>query len=220
MACEERQAHTRTKLASLASLTPRQPSRRLLGYSFILSSLRHHGLHRLQRRLRAARKLCYTAKDAIRSHTTVEDESPDQMTELAQIDLPEIDAASLKPETTADDLEASTQKAGVAILKTLLQAQLEEVDAELTQKTRQAFPPQTFEAEGFATIEAVTRFGTLHLRRQVLSRKNGPHLIPANAFLPSHEGILITRGVQEWARLLPQKLPFASVARLLGWPAQ
>lgn len=69
-------------------------------------------------------------------------------------------------------------------------------------------------------MEAVTRFGTLHLRRQVLSRKDGSHLIPANAFLPSHEGILITRGVQEWACLLPQELPFASVARLLGWQAQ
>jgi hypothetical protein len=69
-------------------------------------------------------------------------------------------------------------------------------------------------------LEAVTRFGTLHLRRQVLSRKDGAHLIPANAFLPSHEGILITRGVQEWACLLPQELPFSSVARLLGWQAQ
>jgi hypothetical protein len=69
-------------------------------------------------------------------------------------------------------------------------------------------------------LEVVTRFGTLHLRRQVLSRKDGSHLIPANAFLPIHEGILITRGVQEWACLLPQELPFASVARLLGWQAQ
>ncbi len=71
---EERQADTRAKLASLASLaslTPRQPTRRLLGYSFILSSLRHHRPHRRQRRLRPARKLCYTAKDAIRSHTKV-----------------------------------------------------------------------------------------------------------------------------------------------------
>jgi hypothetical protein len=43
--------------------------------------------------------------------------------------------------TTLDDMEASTQKAGAAILQRLLQAQWEGVDAELTQKTRQAFPP-------------------------------------------------------------------------------
>jgi len=32
--------------------------------------------------------------------------------------------------------------------------------------------------------------------------------------------MLITRGLQEWACLLPQQLPFASAARLLGWHAQ
>jgi hypothetical protein len=41
--------------------------------------------------------------------------------------------------------------------------------------------------------------------------------MPGNAVLPPHNGIIITRGLQEWACLLPQELPFASVARLLGW---
>jgi len=41
--------------------------------------------------------------------------------------------------------------------------------------------------------------------------------MPGNAALPVHHGIIITRGLQEWACLLPQELPFASVARLLGW---
>jgi len=31
--------------------------------------------------------------------------------------------------------------------------------------------------------------------------------------------MIVTRGLQEWACLLPQELPFASVARLLGWQA-
>ncbi len=43
------------------------------------------------------------------------------------------------------------------------------------------------------------------------------HVLPGNALLPAHEGIIITRGLQEWACLLPQDLPFAPVARLLGW---
>ena len=71
----------------------------------------------------------------------VDDQSPDQMTELAHVDLPEVDVTALKPETTLDDLEASTQEAGATILRRLLQAQWEEIDAELTQKTRQTFPP-------------------------------------------------------------------------------
>ena len=41
--------------------------------------------------------------------------------------------------------------------------------------------------------------------------------MPANTVLPPHHGIIITRGLQEWACLLPQDLPFAAVARLLGW---
>jgi hypothetical protein len=41
-------------------------------------------------------------------------------------------------------------------------------------------------------------------------------VIPGNAVLPPHQGISITRGLQEWACLLPQELPFGSVARLLG----
>ncbi len=40
--------------------------------------------------------------------------------------------------------------------------------------------------------------------------------MPGNAILPPHNGIIITRGLQEWACLLPQELPFGSVARLLG----
>ena len=41
--------------------------------------------------------------------------------------------------------------------------------------------------------------------------------MPGNAVLPSHQGLIITRGLQEWACLLPQDLSFAPVARLLGW---
>jgi hypothetical protein len=41
--------------------------------------------------------------------------------------------------------------------------------------------------------------------------------MPGNSLLPPHHGIIITRGLQEWACLLPQELPFAAVARLLGW---
>jgi hypothetical protein len=41
--------------------------------------------------------------------------------------------------------------------------------------------------------------------------------MPGNAVLPPHHGLIITRGLQEWACLLPQDLSFTPVARLLGW---
>ena len=67
----------------------------------------------------------------------------------------------------------------------------------------------------------VSRFGKLKLKRQVLSHPEPDgHVIPGNAVLPPHEGIIITRGIQEWACLLPSELPFTSAARLLGWQAR
>lgn len=62
-----------------------------------------------------------------------------------------------------------------------------------------------------------TRWGNLSLNRQCLEDAAGAHLVPANQLLPQHGGCLITRGLQEWACLLPQNLPFATVERLLGW---
>lgn len=62
-----------------------------------------------------------------------------------------------------------------------------------------------------------TRWGSLSLSRQCFEDAAGVHLVPANQLLPEHSGCLITRGLQEWACLLPQNLPFATVKRLLGW---
>ncbi len=73
-------------------------------------------------------------------------------------------------------------------------------------------------ADGHEPVTVASRFGTLTLSRQVCSHPpTQTHVIPGNVVLPAHNGIIITRGLQEWACLLPQELPFASVTRLLGW---
>lgn len=83
------------------------------------------------------------------------------------------------------------------------------------------FPPHEIRADGHAQVTVVSRFGTLKLGRQVFfNEQTATHIMPGNQVLPPHEGIIITRGLQEWACLLPQELPFESVARLLGWQAQ
>lgn len=72
--------------------------------------------------------------------------------------------------------------------------------------------------DGYAEVTVISRFGKLSLKRQVLSHHEpARHVMPGNAVLPPHEGVIITRGIQEWACLLPGELPFASAARLLGW---
>lgn len=73
-------------------------------------------------------------------------------------------------------------------------------------------------ADGHAPVTVASRFGTLTLSRQICSHPlTQTHVLPGNTVLPPHNGIIITRGLQEWACLLPQELPFAAVARLLGW---
>src|SRR5262245_25994659 len=74
-------------------------------------------------------------------------------------------------------------------------------------------------ADGHESVTAASRFGTLKLSRQVCQHADSqPHVMPGNAVLPPHNGMIITRGLQEWTCLLPQELSFATVARLLGVP--
>jgi len=87
--------------------------------------------------------------------------------------------------------------------------------------TASVFPPEPLTADGNEPLTVVSRFGTLELTRQVLVHHDThQHVLPGNTVLPPHNGMIITRGLQEWACLVPQELPFASVARLLGWQSQ
>ena len=73
----------------------------------------------------------------------VDDPSSDTMTELASFDLPAPDVAALRPETALDELEATTQTTGNAVLRRVLQAEWELVDTALADRYRQAFPPSS-----------------------------------------------------------------------------
>ncbi len=72
---------------------------------------------------------------------SVEDDAPDEMTELASFDLPATDVTVLQPETALDTLERTTYETGNAILRRVLQAQWETIDARLTEQHRQRFSP-------------------------------------------------------------------------------
>lgn len=80
------------------------------------------------------------------------------------------------------------------------------------------FPPEELKLDGHREITVVSRFGRVKLKRQLVYEKaTSVHVMPGNGFLPEHEGIIITRGMQEWACLLSGDLPFSSAARLLDW---
>lgn len=73
----------------------------------------------------------------------VDDPTSDQMTELAGCDLPAADITTLQPETTLDALETTTYTAGNPILRRVLQAPCELLDAPLTDQYRQRFFPHS-----------------------------------------------------------------------------
>jgi len=140
------------------------------------------------------------------------------MSELACFDLATPDVASLQPETALDVLEATTQETGTAILRRLLHAQWEEINAALVARHCAQVAPAVVQHDGQETVTVASRFGLLHLARQVcVDPQTQSYTLPGNVVLPPHGGMIITRGLQEVACLLPQELSFAPVARLLGW---
>jgi hypothetical protein len=72
----------------------------------------------------------------------VDDPGIDQMIELAAFDFPAADVTTLQLETALDELETTTQATGNAILKRVLQAQWDTIDAALVEQHRQRFSPR------------------------------------------------------------------------------
>jgi hypothetical protein len=126
----------------------------------------------------------------------VDDPTSDQMTELATFDFPAADVSTLQPETALDELETTTQETGNAIVRRVLQAQWDVIDAELTERHRQQFFPQPVHADGHEPLTIASRFGTLTLSRQLCFHpQTQTHVMPGNTVLPAHKGIIITRGL-------------------------
>ncbi len=151
----------------------------------------------------------------------VDDGTPDLMNELACFDLATPDVTALQPETALDALEATTQEIGTTILRRLLHAQWAEIDAALVAQHCVQVAPAVVQHDGQEAVTVASRFGLLHLNRQVcVDPRTQSHTLPGNAVLPPHGGMIITRGLQEWCCLLPQELSFEPVARLLGWQTQ
>lgn len=76
------------------------------------------------------------------------------------------------------------------------------------------------QGDGNDPLTVATSVGMVSLPRQVwYDPVQEQHCLPANAWLPEHGGILITRRLQEWACLLGCEFAFAIAQRLLGWQA-
>ena len=118
-----------------------------------------------------------------------DEEHPDQLSQLAAFDLPASDLGALQPETALDDLEATTQRVGHAVLRQALAAQWETLDAQAAARYCASFPAAAVRLDGHASVTVASRFGLLSLRRQMIVHADtGAHVLPGNALLPPTRG--------------------------------
>jgi hypothetical protein len=144
-------------------------------------------------------------------------DNPDVLTEVWRGAMPRVNLESIIAEHYLDGLESGVTSLGWEAMRTLLVEQWRLTDQGLVSRFRQEHPGATV-GDGHDPLKVVSRLGVVHLPRQVCYLPGEDHhLLPGNAGLPAHEGQVTTRGLQEWACLLPQDLPFGTAERLLGW---
>ncbi len=145
----------------------------------------------------------------------------EQMTELAAYDLGGNQSVRLEEGQLLDELEAATHRTGHAILREVLRAQWALLDERLTAAYMAQMAPLRVQRDGQEPLKVASRFGVVELIRQRCRLPGSQtQTMPGNAVLPAHAGMVITRGLQEWACLLCQDVSFATAARLLGWQTQ
>jgi hypothetical protein len=70
-----------------------------------------------------------------------DEQQPEQLTEVHRIELPGPDVARLAAEGALDQLEADASAVGQAVIRSLIEQQWEEVDAQATAAHERLFPP-------------------------------------------------------------------------------
>jgi hypothetical protein len=121
------------------------------------------------------------------------------------------------PEQYLNEVEEEVMEVGWEAMRQLLVEQWGLTDQLLVARFRQEQAGAT-SGDGYDRLKVTSRLGVVYLPRQVcyLSGEARP-LLPGNQGLPAHSGQVTTRGLQEWACLLSQELPFGTAERLLGW---
>ena len=149
----------------------------------------------------------------------VDDEKPESVTEVWRRPLPEISLEKLDAERYLDNMEEVISDAGSEIMRKMFEEQWRLTDQAFVIRYYNKYAPtEGVGHDGFDSIKVASRFGIVHLQRQVCENcLNNYHILPGNAGLPVHNGQITTRGLQELICIISQDVPFATAQRLLGW---
>lgn len=144
-------------------------------------------------------------------------DKPEKLTEIWRYSLPTIAAAGISGVNYLDGMESTVMEVGWEAMRKLMVEQWRLTDEVLVERFRREQVGATL-GDGYDALKVASRLGIVQLPRQVCYLPEAEHhVLPGNAGLPVHEGQVTTRGLQEWACLLPQDLPFGTSQRLLGW---
>ncbi|MGB9880493.1 MAG: hypothetical protein ACPLRM_07005 [Anaerolineae bacterium] len=144
-------------------------------------------------------------------------DNPDVLTEVWRRSMPVVDLNHVTPEHYLDGLENEVIEVGWEAMRNLMVEQWRLTDQSLVARFRREHAGAT-SGDGYDPLKVASRLGVVYLPRQVCYLpEEDRHLLPGNQGLPAHAGQVTTRGLQEWACLLPQDLPFGTAERLLGW---
>jgi hypothetical protein len=139
-------------------------------------------------------------------------------TELSTHSFDLLDIDTIARDERVDRIEEATMRQGWQIMRQLYLKQWQVIEQKQLDDLMSDKGSEAIRLDGKESLKIFSRLGKLELPRQVcFEQATGAHIIPLNELLPVHYGPLTTRGLQEWACLLPQELPFRTAQRLLGW---
>jgi len=145
----------------------------------------------------------------------------DQVLSESNMSFGMLDVDSIPRTERLDQLESDTLDKGHEIMRHIFLSQCHLVDQQLAEKRQHSDTECIVQFHGNDPLKIASRLGLLQLPRQVCYCETcQQHFMPLNDWLPEHSGMITTRGLQEWACLLPQELPFSTAQRLLGWVAK
>jgi len=146
-------------------------------------------------------------------------DNAETLTEVWRQSMPIARLSGITQAHYLNELESQVSEIGWEAMRQLMVEQWRLTDGLLVERFRQEQAGGVV-GDGYDLLKVASRLGIVQLPRQVCYLPGSErHTLPGNAGLPEHEGQVTTRGLQEWACLLPGDLPFGTAERLLGWMA-
>ncbi|NPV54461.1 MAG: hypothetical protein HPY71_13250 [Firmicutes bacterium] len=119
-----------------------------------------------------------------------------------------------------DALENAAMEIGVQIERGLFTNHLKRIEMKLCNSLTHLDDNCEVVRNGYRKLKISARFGIIDIERQVAFCKTcGKDFIPINSVLPEHNGMVITKGLQELACFLSMFSSYRIAQRLLGGSA-